>query len=87
MSNEELKASLADMKKHMSDALAEPRHDVLSDIIQNVTTLAGAEAAITEEHGELVNQLEEMEAEFEVDHPNMAAVLRQTIDILKNMGI
>ncbi len=87
MANDDLKTSLAEMKKHMADALAESRHDVLSDIIQNVTTLADPEAEVTEEHSQLVKQLEEIEAEFEVDHPNMAAVLRQTIDILKNMGI
>lgn len=86
MTHEELKASLVNIKKQMADALAEPRHDVLSDIIENVTTLpeSGEE---DHKRSDLVRQLEELEAEFEVEHPNLAVVIRQTIDILNKMGI
>jgi hypothetical protein len=85
---EQLKQSIAELKKNMHHALDTKERTLLSDMLESI---GGGERdpapEVLDETDELREQLGEQAVQFESRHPKLAGAIREVMDVLAKMGI
>lgn len=89
MTNEELHGQLQQLHRELEQAksIAAEDRDMLSHLMSDMVEIAQGKEPEDKPQHHLRDQLEEKASEFEVDHPRLAAILRQVLDALNRMGI
>lgn len=94
MSNEELKARLEDLHQELEKAhkLSLEERDKFGSLMSDMVLIAQGEGSDKDHDtvghdATLREKLEHKASDFDVDHPRLAGVLRQIIDVLNKMGI
>jgi len=92
MTNDQLKASIANVQEVMRVALETPERDLLGHILSEMVrgpqvAVASGGAAVSHDVGSLTDQLDEQAVGFESEHPQLARALRELIDALNKMGV
>jgi hypothetical protein len=87
MNSEPLKKALAALHEELgrASALDEKSRQRLRELVRDVEGLgpsSGSAPGTLHQH-----RLEELAVEFEIDHPTLAAVLRQLMDLLTKAGL
>ncbi|GAA5316713.1 MAG: hypothetical protein AseanaTS_19170 [Candidatus Pelagadaptatus aseana] len=85
MTNDALKANIAEIRTIMETALASKERDLLGDLLS--TMLDKPEPVVPDEHDTLVQQIDSAAVDFEMDHPQLARALREVGDSLNKMGV
>lgn len=84
MTNENLKAHIAEIKVLMEKAVGSHERDLLGDILSRIIEPKALEAS---ERTTLAEQISASAVEFEMDHPGLAKSLREVGDSLNKMGV
>lgn len=85
---EQLRASIAELKRQMQVALNDKERDLLGEIVESI---GGGHveppAQVLENPEEITEQLELQAVSFETRHPKLAGAIREVMDVLAKMGI
>lgn len=85
---EELRASIAELKRQMHVALDDKERDLLGEIVESI---GGGHVhppvQVLEDKEEITEQLEVQAVNFETRHPKLAGAIREVMDVLAKMGI
>jgi len=87
---EQLKASIAEVKKLMTTALDSKQRDLLGGILDSMGgghSEPPAEVIESEAIESFGEQLDEHAVEFETEHPRLARAIREVMDLLGKMGV
>jgi len=94
MTNDQLRASIANVREVMQVALESSERDLLGHLLsemvrgpQVAVAAGGAALAVNNDIGSLTDQLDEQAVGFESEHPQLARALRELIDALNKMGV
>lgn len=89
MTNEELKAQLAELHNQLEKAsrLEPAERDVLGSLMSDMVKIASGEELHEDHKLGVKEQLEQQASDFETRHPQLAGALRQVMDALHKMGI
>lgn len=89
MANEELRDQLTQLHDELEKAknISREERDVFGNLMSDMVKIAQGSEMPEERHLTLREKLEQKESEFEIDHPRLAAVIRQILDALNRMGI
>lgn len=85
MTNEALKAHIAEIRGLMEAALASKEKDLLGDLLSGIIESSESEKKETDDT--LVHQLDAAAVDFEMDHPKLSQALREVGDTLNKMGV
>lgn len=85
MTNEALRAHIAEIRGLMETALASKEKDLLGDLLSGIVQSAEPETASVND--KLVDQLDAAAVDFEMDHPKLSKALREVGDTLNKMGV
>jgi len=92
MTDDQLKASIANVREIMRVALETPERDLLGHLLSEM--VRGPQVAVADEStevdndmGTLTDQLGQQAVGFESEHPQLARALRELIDALNKMGV
>ncbi len=92
MTDDQLRASIANVREVMRVALETPERDLLGHLLSNMVTgpqlaVDGVRLADNHDVGSITDQLDEQAVGFESEHPQLARALRELIDALNKMGV
>lgn len=90
MSNEQLKAALKDLHRHLESAGAtvdDETKGLLQTLDSDIHQVLQREPATQEEPSGLAERAQELSARFAAQHPQLEGVLRQLGITLEGMGI
>ena len=90
MSNEQLKATLKDLHRHLESAgpgVDDETRNMLQGLDSDIQALLQRQAASAEDHAGLAERAQELSAGFAAQHPQLEGVLRQLGIALEGMGI
>lgn len=86
--NEQLRASIAELKRQMQVALDEKERNLLGGIVESIGGgQAEPPAEVLDNPEEITEQLEAQAVNFESRHPKLAGAIREVMDVLAKMGI
>ena len=85
MTNEALRAHIAEIRGLMETALASKEKDLLGDLLSGIVESAEREKTVANDN--LVDQLDAAAVDFEMDHPKLSKALREVGDTLNKMGV
>ncbi len=85
MTDEQLKASIAQVKKAMHTAQDSSETDLLGHLMSGIVGGARPSEVIADDR--LMVQLDEHAVDFDTKHPTLAKALRELMDVLQKMGI
>ncbi len=80
-SNEQLRASIAEIRKLMQTALDSKQRDLLGGILTSIGSHPDTDTV------GIAEQLDEQAVEFESEHPKLARAIREVMDSLNKMGV
>lgn len=85
---EQLRTSIAELKRQMHVALDDKERDLLGELVESI---GGGHveppAEVLESKDEITEQLEVQAVNFETRHPKVAGAIREVMDVLAKMGI
>ena len=84
MPQEKISNLITDLHERFGDDLSSPEQQALMQALQSHAHDLGAAEPVDPSFQETLNLLME---EVEIEHPQAAAILREVMDALKNMGI
>ncbi len=90
MANEDLKAKLKELRHRLQNAanISPADRDLWTNLITYLSQQAEVESSDSSQtHQGLRDTLEKKSAAYEIEHPEIAYLLRQVLDILVKMGI
>ena len=89
MSNEELKRQLDELHGELEKAntMAPEERDLLGHLMSDIVSISQGTFDTGKPKETLREQLEHKASDFDVDHPRVAAVIRQVLDALNKMGV
>lgn len=85
MTNEALKAHIAEIRGLMEVALASKEKDLLGDLLSGIIDSSGHAKARPDDN--IIGQLDAAAVDFEMDHPKISKALREVGDTLNKMGV
>lgn len=84
MTSDQLRESIAEIKKYMQDALDTHERDLLGDLISAIGHTQGQPVASSET---LSEELDQRAIDFDTRHPKLSKLLREVMDTLGKMGV
>ncbi|NIB43971.1 DUF4404 family protein [Pseudomaricurvus alkylphenolicus] len=86
MTEDQLRASIAEVRALMHTALDSKEKDLLGDIMESISR--GHAEEHSQDHADTISQqLDTKAVEFESKHPKLARAIREVMDSLNKMGV
>lgn len=85
MTNDALKAHIAEIRGLMETALASKEKDLLGDLLSGIIDSSSPAKSPADDN--LIGQLDAAAVDFEMDHPKLSKALREVGDTLNKMGV